>query len=82
MGGIRKVEVMKDIIIRSDEHSGFLRYEAVSKAIEFEDLHMKDRKEGSHHGVLWVKCVSNSEWQFYAYHTKTAIIVRVDKRSK
>ena len=73
---------MKDIIIRTDEDSVFLRTEAMTKAIEFEDYHMKDKKEGSYNGVLWVKYGTNSEWQFYAYHTKTAIVVRVDKRSR
>lgn len=75
---------MKNIIIKTDKNSGFLRYEALQKAIEFEEVHMSEKKEGQYHGVLWVNRSStgNSSWQIYVYHTKTSIIARVDMRSK
>lgn len=75
---------MKKIIIKSDANSGFLRTEALQKAIEFEEKYMAERKEGWYNGVLWVKQsnTGNSEWNIYVYHTKTAIIVCVDMRSK
>ena len=68
---------MKKIIIKCDDNSKFLRTEALSKAIEFEERHMAEKKEGWYHGVLWVKYGTQREWQIYVYHTKTAIIVDV-----
>ena len=70
---------MKDIIIKCDENSGFLRTEAMTKAIEFEEYYMAKHKEGHSDGMIWKKLGTQSEWQFYVYHTKTAIVVRVDK---
>lgn len=76
--------VMKKIIIKADANSGFLRTEALQKAIEFEERYMVEKKEGWYHGVLWVKesNTGSSEWQIYVYHTKTAIIACVDMRSR
>lgn len=75
---------MKKIIIKADANSGFLRTEALQKAIEFEEIYMAEKKEGWYHGVLWVKESNtvNTEWQIYVYHTKTAIIASVDMRSR
>lgn len=72
----------KKIIIKTDEQSKFLRTEGMRKAIEFEERFMKDKKVGVYNGVLWVKGASlgtNGEWQIYAYHTKTAIVVDIRK---
>jgi hypothetical protein len=68
---------MKKIIIKTDIHCGFLRTEAVSKAIEYEETLMKDRKEGIYNSVVWTKYSTQAEYQFVVYHTKTAIIVDV-----
>jgi len=46
---------MKKIIIKTDKHCGFLRTEAVSKAIEYEETLMKDRKEGIYNCALWIE---------------------------
>jgi hypothetical protein len=68
---------MKKIIIKTDKHCGFLRTEAVSKAIEYEETLMKDRKEGIYNCALWIKKGTQTEYRFVVYHTKTAIIVDV-----
>ena len=67
----------KDIIIRCDEESKFLRTEALSKAIEYEELYMNGQQEGSYHCVLWIKKGTTNEWQIRIHHTKTAIIVNI-----
>jgi hypothetical protein len=68
---------MKKIIIKTDKHCGFLRTEAVCKAIEYEETLMKDRKEGIYNCALWIKKGTQTEYIFVVYHTKTAIIVDV-----
>jgi hypothetical protein len=68
---------MKKIVIKTDNHCAFLRTEAVSKAIQYEETLMKDRKEGVYNCALWIKKGTNSEYRFVVYHTKTSIIVDV-----
>lgn len=68
---------MKKIIIKTDNHCGFLRTEAVAKAIQFEETLMKDRKKGLYNCALWIKTIKKTEYRFVVYHTKTAIIVNV-----
>lgn len=71
---------LKKIIIKCCNSSGFLRTEALKKAIEFEAEYSKTKKIGINNGVLWVLDISgekSKEWQMYVYHTKTAIIVSV-----
>jgi hypothetical protein len=69
---------MKNIIIKSDDKSGFLRTEAVAKAIEFENYEMNKRKEGWRNGIVLIKESNGlSFWSFFIYHTKTAIIVDI-----
>jgi len=68
---------MKKIIIKTDKYCGFLRTEAVSKAIYYEENLMKDRKEGIYNCAVWVKEGARTEYRFVIYHTKTAIVVGV-----
>lgn len=68
---------MKKIIIKTDERCGFLRAEAVLKAIEYEETLMKDRKEGIYNCAIWVKKAAQTKYRFVVYHTKTAIVVDV-----
>jgi len=73
---------MKKIIIKCDENSGFLRTEALTRAIEFEVNYMSEKKEGWYNGVLWIRTGTQNEWQIYVYHTKTAIVACVYMRSR
>lgn len=68
---------MKKLIIKTDRHCGFLRTEAVSIAIEYEETIMKDRKDGIYNCVLWIKKSTQTKYRFIVYHTKTAIVVDV-----
>lgn len=70
---------MKQIIIKTDFHSAFLRTEAVSIAIEYENIYMKDRKEGFYNCVLRIKEGTNSKYRFAVYHTKKSIIVDIKR---
>ncbi len=71
---------MKKIIIKADKNNAFLRTEALQKAILFEEVHMNERKEGWRNGVIWCKpgFANKIQWQFYVYHTKTAIVVSIN----
>ena len=71
---------MKKIIIKTDEVSTFLRTEAMCRALEYEETHMKGRKAGRYHSMLWIKQGTNSEYRFEIYHTKTAIVVDIRKK--
>ena len=68
---------MKNIIIKTDEHCAFLRTEAVSRAIYYEETLMKDKKEGIYNFTLWIKYGTQREYRFMVYHTKKFIIVDV-----
>lgn len=65
------------IIITTDNHSKFLRTEAIAKAIEYEERFMKDRKEGRNNLMLFIKEGTQSTYNIVVYHTKTSIIVNV-----
>ena len=73
---------MKNIIIKTDEASSFLRTEAVSKAIYYEETLMTEKKEGAYNFTLWIKEGMNYDYRFVVYHTKTAIVVDVRRLKK
>jgi hypothetical protein len=73
---------MNKLIIRTDNESKFLMKEAIPKAIQYEEVHMKGRMVGIRNCVLFVKYDAYSEYNFIVYHTKTAIVVRINKVKK
>lgn len=68
---------MKQITIKTDEFSVFLRTEAVSRAIEYEETLMASKRMGSKNGAIWLKQLPSYNYEFYVYHNKTSIIVNV-----
>lgn len=70
---------MKQVIIRYDAFSVFLRTEAMAKAIEYEDYFLKNRKEGNSNCVLWIKEGTKKKWRYAVYHTKKSIIVDIKR---
>jgi len=71
------MESCKKIIINTDKHCAFLRTEAVSKAIEYEDVYMTHRNAGNKNPICWIKEGTKTTYIFNIYHTKTSIIVDV-----
>lgn len=70
---------MKQVIIKTDEFSVFLRTEAVSIAIEYEETLMASKRMGSKNGAIWLKQGTSYNYEFYVYHNKTSIFVNVQR---
>lgn len=78
---------MKDIIIKSDKNSEFLRTEALTHAIFYEAHVIPDEnpKIGKSHGTIYTKYANTSTtvyWNFLVYLTKKAIVVEISYCSK
>ena len=67
---------MKNILIKCDKWTKQFRGDALKKALEFEDEHLKEKALGSYNGVLWVAYngIGQRIYQIYVYHTKTQIV--------
>lgn len=78
---------MKDVIIKADKNSAFLRTEALSRAIFYEEhvIPTENPKIGKLHGTSYVKYANtntNLYWNFLVYQTKKAIVVEITYHSK
>lgn len=66
-----------DIKIKSTAGCEFLRYEALAKAIYYEENYMNERGTGIINCALWIKEGTQNSYHIIVYHTKTSIVVIV-----
>ncbi len=70
---------MNKIILNYDADCKFLRTEAISIAIEYEETFMPNKRKGIKNGSVWINKVASDKYEIYVYHTSSSIVVNIRK---